>query len=272
MIERTSGERLFFLIRGHGLASDRNFGESWSLLASTLSDIGGSDYFSEYIRGAVAIYAVRRILKLSAEMMKTARPSEAMMYRVVSRLIRSEVFPNIEDEMLGRIARLTIAAELASRQDIPKGVRNEMKALSKKMHCYLCGCKLDPAQTDNKHSEYFTLEHVWPASLGGESILENLLAACIPCQTAKKDALSWEWYNVHNLLLTSSPTKTELGELSKSRRMMIARHVLHAIELCQEEHLSLKEGFVRLGPMRSTFEYSKTRAPVSFFDLTTERN
>lgn len=45
--------------------------------------------------------------------------------------------------------------------------------------CYYCHMPIEPAD--------MTLDHIIPRSRGGESTLDNLVAACAPCNGAKKD-------------------------------------------------------------------------------------
>lgn len=116
----------------------------------------------------------------------------------------------------------------------------------------------DPAQ--------FTLEHLWPSSLGGDSEEENLLPACIYCQNKKADGMSWEWPNLHNVVLSPLPSASALA--SVGREIKIARHYFEAMQLCDTENMTLKEAFLKLGPMNDLAHVS-TDEPVTFFHLKT---
>ncbi len=258
------------MVRDASLQATSRFEHAWPIVASTLTDLSGTEQFASYIRGAIAIHAMRRILRLWDEVASEQPPIETMAVKIASRLIRREVFPSIGDDLINRLARTTIAAERVSRQSIGKSVRREVTPSNGHANCFLCGTVLSAKQIDNHASDFFTLEHVWPQSLGGESVADNLLPACTTCQTAKGDAPSWESYNVHNLVMASKPSQSKLEEVSRSRRMRIARHTLHAIDLCEQERLSLKQAFLRIGPMQPVVETQKSNVPLSFFDLRTQ--
>lgn len=50
--------------------------------------------------------------------------------------------------------------------------------------CHYCGCALHPFWT-------FTVDHLVPKSRGGTNALDNLVAACPACNTAKGDSLCY---------------------------------------------------------------------------------
>lgn len=56
--------------------------------------------------------------------------------------------------------------------------------------CYLCG--VDLVARRNQHNSA-TLDHIWPLVLAGESLEENLLAACADCNCKKDHAATWVW-------------------------------------------------------------------------------
>ena len=52
-------------------------------------------------------------------------------------------------------------------------------------------------------------------------------------------------------------------------KVRYARHYLQVLRLCDAEGLTLKESFLKLGPMNATLRHRATRLPVTFFDLET---
>src|SRR5205814_5914084 len=120
MIELTTGERLFAMVRDASLQATSRFQHAWPIVASTLTDLAGTDQFASYIRGAIAIHAMRRMLRLWDEVASEQPPVETMAVKIASRLIKREVFPSIGDDLINRLARTTIAAERVSRQSIGK--------------------------------------------------------------------------------------------------------------------------------------------------------
>jgi hypothetical protein len=103
--------------------------------------------------------------------------------------------------------------------------------------------------------------------MGGDSVEENLLPACKRCQNVTKDAMSWEWLNIHNIVLPASPSVDALD--SVSQRVRYARHYFEALRSTETQHLSLKEAFLRLGAMKSPITHVRTGLPLTFFDLQT---
>lgn len=97
----------------------------------------------------------------------------------------------------------------------------------------------------------------------------NLLPACSRCQQRKRDALSWEWWNVHNLVLPYEPDEACL--ISVPWECRIASHYFTVMQWCESEGQPLKIGFKRFGPVAGTPRFQRRNAPISFFDLRTTR-
>ncbi|BBQ09949.1 MULTISPECIES: HNH endonuclease [Stenotrophomonas] len=55
--------------------------------------------------------------------------------------------------------------------------------------CYMCGRSVSK-QGKGGHA-VLSIEHVWPHLFGGQTILENLLPSCVPCNERKGHAFSW---------------------------------------------------------------------------------
>ena len=261
----TAGERLYLHMRDEILDLCGKGSMRWAnagILFDTLS--GGPDYLA-YVKGAAAIHATRRLLRYWSDERESVS-EESQHVRKVAIFVRTEMFPSIGDEVSRRIARAVIEAERASRQSISRSCRTEVLRERKQQFCYLCGHKLDAAAKEGS-SNHLSLEHLWPMSLGGDSIEENLLPACDRCQIDTQDTVSWEWPNIHNLVLPSSPSTGAMNSVNRSVRY--ARHYLSALRSCEGENLSLKQAFIRIGPMNTPVSHSPTGLPVTFFDLLT---
>jgi len=57
--------------------------------------------------------------------------------------------------------------------------------LSSGASCYYCGVALQPSTA--------TMDHIVPISQGGQSTRGNVVPACKPCNTAKRDLTAMEW-------------------------------------------------------------------------------
>jgi hypothetical protein len=261
----TAGEKLYLLIRDRMLESSSEASTFWASAKNVLGPLGGSANFPAYFKGAAAVHVTRRILRYWMEE-KPSVGDEAMYVRNVSTFVRREVFPSLANDDITRVSRAVIEAERAAGKPISGGCRKNVLREQRGHSCYLCGKELDAKAGDGEPCA-LTLEHLWPTSMGGDSVEANLLPACTHCQRDSQDAISWEWANVHNLVLSSSPSASALK--SVNGKLRYARHYLEAMTLADAQHLTLKEAFMRLGHMKSPITHSKTSLPVTFFDLQT---
>ncbi len=235
----TDGERLFALIQNEILESIGNQYIRWSTIGILFDSVGQTNNFVSYMRGAVTVHSVRRLLRYWAEERQNIL-DESTYVRKVRAFIKEEVFSGLSDDLTTKLARTVIEAERVSFKDISRQVRKNVLLENKTHHCYLCHCDLDPKALKDD-PEYLTLEHLWPTSIGGNSIEENLLPACKNCQDDTKDTMSWEWLNVHNFVLPPSPSENALRSISRKEK--VARHFQHAFDVCRKDDLSLKEAF-----------------------------
>lgn len=260
----TGGEQLFFTIRDHALQSAGFSSETWSNLSGCLRDIGGSEHFPAYLKGAVTVHAMLRLFYFWKDE-KVNIAAESTNVKKMSSFISAEMFPSLSRDLVTRLARLVISAVDSSDRPIKPSTRKTVLLSAKDSRCYICSQDLDP-RANEKDDTFLTLEHIWPSSLGGDSTEENLLPACKYCQSAKAAAISWEWLDVQNWVISSSPSDDALKSIPK--RVRIARHYLRVIQHCEEEKLSLKAGFLAIGPF-AKLTYRNTTRPITFFDLQT---
>jgi 5-methylcytosine-specific restriction endonuclease McrA len=261
----TQGEEMFLLIRDRVLDTTGTGHLRWSAVGALWDDVMGAQAFSRYFKGAVAVHALRRLLQFwAAERDNT--PDQAMYVSKVRHFIRGEVFIGLDDALANRLARLVISAEAASRSSVSRTTREAVFAGRVLLNCYLCANTLD-ARVSQEDPLYATVEHIWPKSIGGDSIERNLLPACHSCQDVTKDTMSWEWFNVHNLVLPPTPSAAALGAITKKAK--VAKHFMHAADLADEENLTMKDALLRLGRVKDPLTYIDRRLPVTFFDLQT---
>jgi 5-methylcytosine-specific restriction endonuclease McrA len=259
-----SGEQLFRYVRDEVVpATSRP--EVWHGLGETVNTIGNSEHFERYFRGAIALYAVRRLKRFWDE---EGAPPENTRVRRVAKYVREEVFLGTPEDVTNRLARMFVKAYDASDRRINASTRQTVIEERTPIACYLCGFVLDRDAPDG-HAQLVTIEHLWPSSLGGESDARNLLPACVRCQQRKSDSLSWEWWNIHNLVLPYAPDNECLTSVSWEAR--IASHYFTVMQWCEEEGHTLKDGFVRIGPVAGVPRFEGRGAPISFFDLRTAR-
>src|ERR1700737_511860 len=100
MTYMTEGERLFSAIRDDALRT----GSSWRNLGDVVGSVGGTKLVADCLRGAVAIHAVRRLLRFwSAK--REFIVDESMYVPTISRFIIADLFPGLDRSVVTRIAR-----------------------------------------------------------------------------------------------------------------------------------------------------------------------
>ena len=261
----TAGERLYFLVRDEVIHCIGERDARWNQAKSFFDGLDESNTFTAYIKGAVAVRATRQLLRYW-RYKRESLGDETQYVKTLSKFVRGEMFPSIDQDLSRRLARSVDDALLASDRAIKPSHRRAVLGVGKLSRCYLCDIQLDKTAPTGSKS-FPTLEHVWPASMGGDTIEDNLLPACRNCQLTTKDTLSWEWFNIHNLILPVVPSLEALDAIDKRTRY--ARHYLEALTLAESDSLTLKQAFVRLGPMTSPPTHARTDKPVTFFDLRT---
>ena len=93
----TPGEQLFLAIRDGVLPSLPAMEKPWSDLQDVFVGASGSPFFSSYLHGALAVIAMRRVLRFWAERAPSiAAPDQRI--RVVSDFFAEEVFSGVNIE------------------------------------------------------------------------------------------------------------------------------------------------------------------------------
>lgn len=92
-------------------------------------------------------------------------------------------------------------------------------------HCYLCGVAL----TEDGGNAQRSIEHVWPQSLGGQTVEANLMLACKDCNSERGHMSTWAVGPVQSTFFTYStknpanPEKPLRFSLALARLMDAAR-------------------------------------------------
>lgn len=145
---------------------------------------------------------------------------------------------------LDRFATLVLDAEQASRKDISNTIKSEMLK-NKVLYCYICGISVSGStQGESLKAE---LEHIWPQSYGGDSIIENLLPSCPACNKKKGNMILWQNANVHSFVLKPNPSEKEVENIRRVER--IAKHRRKLFKVACERKISLKEAANEVGPV-----------------------
>ncbi|WP_082729098.1 HNH endonuclease [Burkholderia sp. LA-2-3-30-S1-D2] len=120
----------------------------------------------------------------------------------------------------------------------------ERNALSvEPAQCYLCGVSL----TKKKNArDQCTVEHIWPLSLGGETVEENIIPACKDCNDKRSNTITWAWGPVQSTFHTRSGNANPPGQLKLS--LAIARLML-AASANERRPITLKDAAKKIRPV-----------------------
>jgi 5-methylcytosine-specific restriction endonuclease McrA len=130
--------------------------------------------------------------------------------------------------------------------------------------CYLCGIAL----TRSGHSKR-TVEHVWPLSLGGETVEHNLVLACEDCNSKRGNMMTWAYGPVQSTYYTRSSNnpKTKSPPANLRLSLGLARLLQVAAPTRGRRHsLTLKEAIRIARPAIPDLDVQEDR-PYVYFEL-----
>lgn len=140
--------------------------------------------FAESVRLAATVDVTLRCIRTGKEMLDGSKVA----WKAMGKALRTEVGipPILSDNT--RFCQLAIqTSEIAQAK--PRSKENEAKLRAGgERKCYLCDSVLN---MNGNEGRPFSVEHVWPQSMGGDSRLENLLPACTDCNSKRQHQVSW---------------------------------------------------------------------------------
>jgi|GEM_PF-1026584 len=241
----TGGERLFqrlTTLGGKALVSSRLGQHPFIKLA------GRGQQFGDYLEGAVYAFTFKRLMKATHGIFENASISADAGNRELTRLL-SQWFDWLTRDEIATLMRDTLRAHAASNKAIAKGIKHDMFGPKRLLRCCFCGVELRP---DGKgvfrdpRGNRATLEHIWPSSLGGDSIENNLAPACHECNREKDDLFIWEQGLVHNFVYPINFQNSDyLARVPIYERLLLQRRAV--ILLAQRDQLSLKQALLQVG-------------------------
>lgn len=247
----TSGEELFLMLRDWVSSSILLQGRQGAPLEYLLSESGfvtfshlvaSSEIFRRCVRTA-SIQYTQESTAAAKSFGKTLRRELG----VSGHLTDNAVFC----ETVKRVAAIVVDRRRSSV--VEKAIMEEEPP-----YCFWCDIKSDKSPHGRQ-----TIEHIWPLSLGGETISENLLLACANCNSKRSDMFSWalgpvqSTYHVHTGAETAKPPYPVQFSLALVRLMAGA---------CRRPTRSLKDAAKSLRPLIPKFEFEADR-PYLYFDL-----
>ena len=182
--QKTPGERLFLYLLNR-YSRERSESDSWVQTMST--EFGMPDLEDFLLRSTVLM--VHRRLMANANWYLSRLVEEAIAFDSFEKdyLLRVFGFSREEQRALGR---LTFDAIRASRLGIPSGLHHRLRSEAERRNarCQIGGCEI-LYHADAADYRSFSLDHIWPQSLGGSSEEWNLQIACKDCNNIRKNLL-----------------------------------------------------------------------------------
>lgn len=136
------------------------------------------------------------------------------------------------------LSRLTFNAVEESQRDITSGLFHSLKGKYRlsDQGCQLCGVAIDYNSSDQDNS--FSLDHIWPQSLGGTSDEWNLRVACRLCNSKRKnfvEASDTHYEHFHVKRVRATDEAGFLTELNWDFRMAALLRAGFACEICGKD-------------------------------------
>jgi 5-methylcytosine-specific restriction endonuclease McrA len=159
-----------------------------SYLAKMDEDLVAEGNLSSLFYRSQINYLFRRFVRTAQYFQRQFPPSEFgdSRYRTEFRdFLRDST--RYHDNVIQRIAHHCHDCVLATEEDISAGTRNELRRVgrNRERKCYICGGAVDYRRNNNV-DEGWSIDHVWPQSLGGQSSSPNLRIACRECNSNLK--------------------------------------------------------------------------------------
>ena len=216
--------------------------------------------FADFFVGSLALNVQQRMVKgaAAAREISEDRSCQARELRkwLVSDLGLSPLaYAGDLNELVDEALR---CAEVAARSDISKAIKKGVKA-SAPDRCYSCGGNFGSEDQDQEGTLIFTCDHLWPASLGGDTIVENLLPACQFCNGAKEHMAAWQMGWIQ-------PAVYPQGFAMVPKPLKLGLHMRAAVEFAHNGGASLKDAFLAIGP-RQALEQIDAGDSFDFFNM-----
>lgn len=260
-VASTSGERLMFmLLRNH---------QEWRVLAESLIEaklrIGRRyDDLSSFFVGASVLHLQQRLLRLAHDV----REQESDRWKQ-ARMLRERTCDVIQltpIEYSGDYPAL-IEAVLTSSEQMPKEpgaalkrqvIRNGPK------HCYSCGRQFGITTGDAPNGLQATADHIWPRALGGDTLEENLLPACMSCNSSKGHIAAWQMAWIQPVVFADIDEQQGLKSLQREVKM--ALHIRAAMTYAHQNGSTLRNALLAIGPRESPVRIDPEQG-YDFFNL-----
>jgi hypothetical protein len=250
---------LFLLLRYH---------RELPLLADSIGELGVSlcgrgEDFADFYLGSAVMNIHMRLVKLAVDIREERErlDDQIALFRVraASRFELSHLTYGADLDDLARVA--VRCAEMSARSNVPPSMTHAAAAETAG-RCYSCGLYF--TDQDDGRPLVRTGDHVWPASLGGDTTLANMLPACDRCNQAKQHMAVWQMSWLQPEVYSGSKWPT--GSVVMPRAMKMALHTRAAFDHAHIAGSTLKTAFLALGA-REELEVIDDDSSIDFFNM-----
>jgi hypothetical protein len=255
----TYGEDLFLHLHD-SLASRVEIGVG-SSRTSSLDFLGDPTRFNEFVKLIGSINVFLRVHRAAVTLLHA---NNEIADNAIVRVLRDQVMLDLPARTLVLLAQLARqAATVALGNKLSNAMRRAIWR-SEPKNCYLCGTRLvDSGGGRNARS----VDHIWPQTLGGQSIFENLMPCCRDCNELKRHDITWAWGPVQSTYEVLSqadmnPSDAVRLSLALARLMFVAG----ATDGRSTERRTLKEAAKYIGVAVPRLELTPHQ-PYTYLEL-----
>ncbi|WP_224245012.1 HNH endonuclease [Hyalangium gracile] len=144
-----------------------------------------------------------------------------------------------------QLAALTYKALDASKANYTNHTFKTIKERSARqsLRCELCGGEIDYATADSKDPKRFSLDHIWPRSLGGTSDEDNLRVTCGGCNEFRQNYTSAaDMHYEHWHVKVPEASESFLKEADRKFRLAVNLRSNFACQRCDRPVSALPDG------------------------------
>ncbi|MES3100520.1 HNH endonuclease [Sphingomonas faeni] len=224
---------------------------------------GRSDDLADFYVGSTVMNIHMRLVKLAVDIREERErlDDQIALFRVraAAQLGLSHLTYGAD---LDDLARLAIrCAEMSARDGVPPNM-TQAAAIETAGRCYSCGLYF--TDEDELGPLVRTGDHVWPASLGGDTVLSNMLPACGRCNSAKQHMAVWQmcWLQPE----VYSYSKWSRASVIMANAVKMALHTRAAFDHAHVAGSTLKTAFLAIGA-RESVEVIDDDSSIDFFNM-----
>lgn len=261
-IPATSGERLLFLLL--------RYHSDWRALSTALKTANAQmarrhDGLTNFFVGASVLHLQQRLIRQGQDVRELYPYDRSM--QIGEMVIRMRDVIGLGPVSYGGDYSALVDEVLTSAEQLDKPMGPGLKKAVKKAgpgHCHSCGLQFDIVPQNGSHILVATADHVWPRSLGGDTIEDNLISACDICNSKKGHIAAWQMAWIQPVVFSEFDEASSLKSFPRDLR--IALHIRVAMAYAQANMCTLKNAFLTIGPREDPVRIDPDQG-YDFFNL-----